>query len=104
MFVPKLDPGDAVSLSKKRFWNSRSNSRKGLVADFIGAVSPGDNLRDIACAGFHVALLHKLGEDLLEVRQPHQLAQPAHRIVGDDAALIDHDYVLADLLHYFQHV
>src|SRR5882762_315503 len=104
MFVPKLDPGDAESLSKKRFWNSRNNSRKGLVLDFIGAMSPGDDFRDIACAGFHIALLHKLREDLLEVGQPHQVAQPAHRIVGDDSAPINHNHVLTDLLHYFKHM
>ena len=48
--------------------------------------------------------LRELPENLLEIRQVHQLPQPPDLVIRDDPPLIQHDHPRADLLRHFQHV
>src|SRR5579872_3121824 len=102
MLVWKPLPGAVLSLSKKRSWKRWRRWWKGERGFMAG--SSGNEGGDVIGSRFHVVLLDELGEDLLQVRKVHEIAQAADRIVGDDAAAVEHYDVLADLLDELEHV
>ena len=57
-------------------------------------------------AGKHrgILLLNELREHAFETRKLHESREFEGRGIGQDLALSDNDYSIADLLHHFKHV
>ena len=64
----------------------------------------GHYVRDVARGPLRIVAQHELREHFFERRTRHELSKAAHRIVGDDAAAVQDDHAVTELLDQFENV